>query len=143
MKWFYCSSIEELKELGSFREVRKKVKEEIGENIKIKANSWRNLFTSISSFKELFKKVKSSQQKDELYFNSQISKLIFYLLELDGEIRLEKLGVNKLHYLNKEKADKWKRNLVKKLHPDVCNHPKADKAIIEVNSLYKEMIENE
>ena len=140
MKWFYCSSVKELKELGSFNEVRKKVKEEVGDNIRIKTNSWNNLFKSISSFKELFQKVKFPQQENELYFVSETSKIIFYLLELDGEIRLEKLGINRLHYLNKEKADKWKRNLVKKLHPDVCNHPKADKAIIEVNSLHKEMI---
>lgn len=146
MKWFYCDSVEELKKLGSFKEVRKQVKKGVGDNIKIKANSWDNLFKSISSFKELFKEIEFPNRKDDyqdLYFKSQISKTIFYLLELDGEDRLEKLGINRLHYIEKEKADEWRKKLIKKVHPDICNHPKAQEAFIKVNYLYKEMIGNE
>ena len=43
----------------------------------------------------------------DLYFKDETSKYIFFLVELEGKIQLDFLGVNPSHYSNKEKAKDW------------------------------------
>ena len=45
--------------------------------------------------------------KDNLYFKDEVSKYIFFLVELEGKVQLDFLGVNYSHYANKEKAKDW------------------------------------
>ena len=39
--------------------------------------------------------------KDNLYFKDEVSKYIFFLVELEGKVQLDFLGVNYSHYANK------------------------------------------
>lgn len=75
---------------------------------------------------------------NDLYFKSKAEKYIFYLLELDGRLRLNKLAINKLHYAKKEVATKWKDEIQRIL--DKSKHPYKDKAIKELEEMYKEMV---
>jgi hypothetical protein len=53
--WMNVSSIEELKKLGKFKEVREKIKQDINADkmIKISGRSWKDLYQSIEKFKEI------------------------------------------------------------------------------------------
>ena len=109
---FFTRTIEELKKLGNIKKLKKELKELVGDNIKIKTKSWKDLLESTEALKriaELINKIDSTQKKSleeigekqklekvqDLYFKGEVEKYIFYLLELDGKARLDKLGVNK------------------------------------------------
>ena len=77
------------------------------------------------------------------YFISKASEYIFYLVELDGKERMEKLKVTRKHYSNKKVAKEWRDNIAKEIHPDVCKIKDAEKAIAKLNQLYAGMISNE
>ncbi|RRD39285.1 hypothetical protein EII29_07715 [Leptotrichia sp. OH3620_COT-345] len=73
------------------------------------------------------------------YFKDEISKYIFYLVELKGKLQLDFLGVNITHYSNKKVAERWYKEIVKLIHPDKCNHPKATEAMQALEKLYSGM----
>lgn len=76
------------------------------------------------------------------YFKSLEDEYIFYLVELDGELRKEKLEINISLYKNKDKAKEWRNKLMNIIHPDKSNHPNATKASEVLNELYKNMVKN-
>ena len=53
MEWFNVESIEELKELGKFREIGAKVKRDCNGIVNIKLGSWKNLYNSILNLRQL------------------------------------------------------------------------------------------
>ena len=71
----------------------------------------------------------------DLYFKDETSKYIFFLVELEGKIQLDFLGVNPSHYSNKEKAKDKIKNIIEK-----SEHSKADEAMASLEKLYKWMI---
>ena len=77
--------------------------------------------------------------RDE-YFYSEIDRYIFAFTQLDGKNRQKILGINRLHYGNSEMAKKWKKEMAKKIHPDICKHPKAKEAWDIMNEIYSEMV---
>ena len=75
--------------------------------------------------------------KDNLYFKDEVSKYIFFLVELKGKVQLDFLGVDPSHYSNKEKAKNWYnkiKNIIEK-----SEHSKVDEAIVSLEKLYKGM----
>lgn len=144
MKIFNVKSVDELKTFGNIIDVRKQVKSILGDNIRVKTRSWEELFSSIQSLKNLFNSISGNELKDrisdDLYFKGDAEKYIYILLEMDGKQRLKKLGVNRIHYSKKKISDKWRNEILKVIHPDVCMHPQAGNAMAELNEMYKEMI---
>lgn len=69
------------------------------------------------------------------YFKSKSDELIFYILELNGKNRNQKLGVMNEFYKDKVAAEKWRRNILLKIHPDICNNSKASEAVIKFEQL--------
>jgi len=137
-------SLEELKTLGKHRELVAQFKKIVGKELKFSAKSWQNLYDSISNYNDLLhgnECTKIKQDKDQ-YFVSKEAEIIFYLVELSGEVRLTKLGLTKSHYSNKNKATKWRNTMLKIIHPDKCLHLKSSDATKTLNSIYKEMIGN-
>lgn len=157
MKWLYVKSLEELKNLGNFRSICKSVKEFRGDVVNINLRSWDKLYEGIAGFQKVLNSLGIdvaetpinsetslyTENKEISFFTSQAGEYIFYLLELDGEARLKKLKVNKTHYINKEKATKWRNKIAKIIHPDICKHPKSNEAIAKLNELYGGMVDNE
>lgn len=77
------------------------------------------------------------------YFISLKHRYIFALTELDGENRQRILGITNELYNNKDKAKIWRNNIMKLIHPDVCNIEDSEKAMAKLNELYSRMIEDE
>ncbi|HFJ9494793.1 hypothetical protein CN520_02720 [Bacillus cereus] len=148
MKWFEVKTVEELRQLGKLKDIKFKVSNDLGPNIKVVARSWDDLFVAVKSLKRFVEfKTGSYEFKEKVennvpYFKSEVDKLIYYIMELDGEVRQEKLNITPFHYQNKEFATTWRNKLMKKLHPDVCKHPMAQKATVELNYLYARMVQN-
>lgn len=74
------------------------------------------------------------------YFKSLDAEVIFYLLQLDGEERAYRLNINKIHYGSETAAKRWRDDLMKIIHPDVCKHPLAGQAAAKVNQIYEGMV---
>lgn len=159
MEWVNVSCIDELKALGNFREVSKLVKSEAGEVGKISGRGWQTLYDSIVAFRTTINKFNKNECKDkiendtkaefkdkdvndEFYFTSKAMEYIFYLLELDGEIRMKKLEVTKSHFSSKKNAREWMKNISKEIHPDKCKNSKAVDAMAKLNNMYSSMVKN-
>ena len=153
MEWMNVSSVEELKKMGKFREVSSLIKNDVKDTgIKISGRGWNDLWKSIEQFKDCIDKFCPKQKHEAeqieiveqtteatIYFNSKASEYIFYLIELDGDIRMKKLGITNVHFKNKRLAKKWREQISKAIHPDVCQHPYATQAMSKLNELYNQM----
>ena len=144
------SKIDSVDVLKKSFENLKVAKEKIAKtlNKKVTAASWKalyenyivakpeitdiNMIDSIEKLKSSFTNLKEAKDK--------ISKYIFYLVELEGKLQLDFLGITYNYYSNKEIAEKWHKEMVKLIHPDRCKHPKATEAMQALEKLYKGMI---
>lgn len=154
MEWFNVESVDELKKLGKFREIGAKIKKDCNGIVNIKLGSWKNLYNSILSLRQLVLDLQGYKvivkdnievnrgQATNVYFNSLASEYIFYLLELDGKDRLDKLNINRKYYSNKKLAKGWRDKIAWEIHPDRCNIDGADRALAKLNQLYEGMISN-
>ena len=79
-------------------------------------------------------------QNADPFFKDEASKVIFFLLYGEGELRTSTLGITVELYKNQELAKTWYRDMVKLVHPDNCSHPLAAKAFMEVNRIHKRMV---
>lgn len=147
--WLQADSLEELKACGSFRELRQSIKEYLGNKIKLSFRGWQELYSVLETLKSLVSSESNSQVQtqadnseltsESLYFKSEIDQIIYALVELDGKHRLKQLGLDKSYVVNPKKSKEWRNYIAKKIHPDICQHPKAADASIKLVELYKEM----
>ena len=73
----------------------------------------------------------------DLYFKSEETKLIFGLVELEGKIQLDFLGVDLGHYQDKNTAKSWYEFMKEKI--ENSEHPMKDVALANLEKLYKGM----
>ena len=73
----------------------------------------------------------------DLYFKSEETKLIFGLVELEGKIQLDFLGVDLGHYQDKNTAKSCYKFMKEKI--ENSEHPMKDVAIANLEKLYKGM----
>lgn len=143
MNWLNINSIEELQSLGKFRDVSNKVKNDVGSMGKINRKGWQTLYDSIIIFRESVNKFTKELEENSVnpdeYFVSKANEYIFYLLELEGDLRANKLGVTKRHFTNKRIAKQWKNSILKEIRPKVCKNSRANEAVAVLNSIYEEM----
>lgn len=139
------------KDLGEFIESLPQDTKECSDMIKITARGWKDLYRKIGVFKDIVYKLTdkevniknksisecSEEDYNSYYFKSSSDELIFYILELSGKKRNEKLGVKESYYKNSDEAKKWRNNILKKIHPDISNNPNASEAIIRFEQLYE------
>ena len=92
------------------------------------------------SWEKIYEKYIIPKKNEDIYFKDKVSKYIFYLVELNGKLQLDFLGISFEHYKNKKIADKWHKDIIKIVHPDICNHPKATEATKALENLYEGMI---
>lgn len=158
MNWLAVKSVEELKSLGKFKIVKDEIEKAAGGAVNAKVKGWNKLYLNILDFQQLLSRLglvqieksnetginsKSSNSESSTYFNSKAAEYIFYLLELDGDARLKKLKITKTHYSNKQMAKIWRNEIIKVIHSDKCDHPKADAATSKLTELYKGMVGDE
>ncbi|WP_297632283.1 hypothetical protein [uncultured Clostridium sp.] len=110
---------------------------------KIVARGWSELYSKILRIKEFYLNLQSKNSNEEIekkrgentktveieYFKSRSDELIFYILELSGKNRNEKLGVKESFYRNKRQGKTWRNKILKEIHPDVCTNERANEAI--------------
>ncbi len=80
-----------------------------------------------------------SPQALDSYFISESARLIFALVELDGECRQRLLGLTHAHYRDADLARQWRNRIAMQIHPDVCRHAKAQDAANELAIMFQEM----
>ena len=125
--WKNCSSLEELKKEYDIKKIRIELKKEFP-NIKIKMNSWENIWLFVKDINYFLKK--------ETY--------IFILLNVDNSLRSESLGLTEEIIDNKNKLKKWRNEILKYISPDKNNNSeKSNKATQKLTEIYKEVLKYE
>lgn len=74
--------------------------------------------------------------------NSLADQYIHNLVKLDGMKRMEALKITKKHYQKKTIAVKWRNEIAKAIHPDICKNEAAEQAMAKLNELFSSMMEN-
>ncbi|MGL5313317.1 MAG: hypothetical protein ACRC92_08715 [Peptostreptococcaceae bacterium] len=143
MKWINVNSVEELKALGKFNTVKKEIKDDLLDKVDISGRGWDELYSNIVQFKFIIEntnKAMQSEREINSYFYSEGHEYIYYLVELNGDIKKNNLGINKNLYTNKKKAKEWKDRISKKIINEATDHPNLNEALEELNNIYQEMI---
>lgn len=170
MEWLNVSSVEELKRLGKIKQTilvikkdieklfndKKSIDKNIVSMLSVKSNSWIGLYQKIVALREVIcylndnviiknpgdtnKGEDQHKNNESVYFNSKEAEYIFYLLELDGKHRADKLNITMKCYSNKNEAKIWRDSIAKVIHPDKCKNERANEAICKLNQLYGDMV---
>ncbi|EJG0635987.1 hypothetical protein C4G38_RS23400 [Vibrio parahaemolyticus] len=138
MKWNDIKTVNDLKKLGTFNQVKKIINDDLDGCAHVRARSWESLLKTIEKIRSVF-----GNNAEEIWvdgFVSEEQKYIFCLVELDGENRLKLLGVSGLHYANKDVAKKWRNKIYQKIHPDKYTDPRTNQAVVILDKLYEEML---
>lgn len=143
MNWDTINSVEELKSLGSFKDIKERIRQESKQ--KITARGWDDLYQKIKQIVKPASIIPESKTANitEQYFLSPSIEYIFYLVELDGETRTKKLNITSNLFKNKKAAKSWRDKISKLIHPDLCSHSKSSEAMMKLNELYQQMIGRE
>lgn len=151
-KIILCNKLDELKEMGKMLEIKREIQNNLGTRIKIKSRSWDELFLAIQKLSSLMNKSTDSENSlnkvDSLttidenieYFKTKTDEIIYSLIELTGKQRQKKLDITEFCYKNPQYAKKWRNEIIKYIHPDKNNHPKANQAMAVLQELYEGMI---
>lgn len=73
----------------------------------------------------------------DLYFIDETTKTIFALVELQGKVQMNLLGIQRIHYINSDISKKWYEKIKNKIMDS--KHPKLMEAMKELEKLYKGM----
>ena len=73
----------------------------------------------------------------DLYFIDETTKTIFALVELQGKVQMNLLGIQRIHYINSDISKNWYEETKNKIMNS--KHPKLVEAMKELEKLYKGM----
>ena len=73
----------------------------------------------------------------DLYFIDETTKTIFALVELQGKVQMNLLGIQRIHYINSDISKNWYEETKNKIMDS--KHPKLMEAMKELEKLYKGM----
>ena len=73
----------------------------------------------------------------DLYFIDETTKTIFALVEFQGKVQLDLLGIQRIHYINSDISKNWYEETKNKIMNS--KHPKLMEAMKELEKLYKGM----
>ncbi|EJC6864950.1 hypothetical protein MYD45_003857 [Vibrio parahaemolyticus] len=136
MDWKECDSINDLKSIDSFINIKLAINAELAGFTKIKARSWCDLYNKICKFKSISAEFSMGNSD----FTSPKKRYLFCLTSMSGKARLDALGVTLEHYENIDVATKWKKHIAFLVHPDRASDTRAKEAMQNLEEIYKEMI---
>lgn len=150
MNFLQATTLKELQACGSFKDIRHSMQDLLGKRLNLKARGWKDLleiiqhlrsFTSSqpTSSLQMSKEIDLSDETS-LYFKSEAARIIYALVQLDGEQRLKELKIDRSYYRDTEKAKKWRNEVAKLIHPDRCKHPQAALATNKFTEIFENMI---
>jgi hypothetical protein len=142
-------SVSDLKKLGSYKDVRRHLQEKLTRKLQIKSRGWKDLYEIIEMLRSINAARispnnlpnKNNDKQENFYFKSEVDQFIYALVELSGELQLKALGLNKSHFRDSKKAKQLRNTIAHKIHPDICNHPKAKDAMNKLTKLFNEVID--
>lgn len=137
MKWLKAQTVDELKKMGTLQEVSKQVRRDCRGAININTDNWNSLFESIKLLRLIVREIDETNEEN---FTSKGSQYIFYLTELEGKERKEKLNVRRRLYANRTMATEWKNQIEKEIISEEIDSKIVQKAISILNQLYLDMI---
>ena len=73
----------------------------------------------------------------DLYFIDETTKTTFALVELQGKVQMNLLGIQRIHYINSDISKNWYEETKNKIMNS--KHPKLMEAMKELEKLYKGM----
>ncbi len=73
----------------------------------------------------------------DLYFKDETTKIIFALVKLPGKVKMDLLGIQRIHYFNSDISKNWYEETKNKIINS--KHPKLMEAMKELEKLYKGM----
>ena len=73
----------------------------------------------------------------DLYFKDETTKIIFALVKLPGKVKMDLLGIQRIHYFNSDISKNWYEETKNKIMNS--KHPKLMEAMKELEKLYKGM----
>ena len=73
----------------------------------------------------------------DLYFIDETTKIIFALVELPGKVKMDLLGIQRIHYINRDVSKNWYEEIKNKIMDS--KHPNLIEAMKELEKLYKGM----
>lgn len=129
--------VDDLKRLGSFREVKALFQARLGPGVRVKVRSWQGLLDAV---RRAVEGCTVSAPHDAI-FVSEATEAIFALLRLHGDVQFELLGIEVRHFGDRSMARVWRDRLARLVHPDRCDHPAAGRAMAEVSEIYETMCE--
>ncbi|MEO0604275.1 MAG: hypothetical protein AAF211_22760 [Myxococcota bacterium] len=132
-----ADSIDDLKQLGAFREVKALFQARLGPGVRVRVRSWQGLLDAV---RHAVRGCARSAASDAI-FVSPAARAIFGLLELDGDAQFRLLGISVRHFRDRTLARTWRDGLARLVHPDRCEHPDAARAMGEVSEIYQAMRE--
>lgn len=130
-------SVEDLKGLGRFREVKTRLQDQLGPRLRVRARSWVELFEATRAIADAARRTPPA----EAYFVDPSAEAIFSLLHLDGDPQFRRLGITVQHFGRRPLARAWRDRIARLVHPDRCAHPQASRAMAEVTAIYSAMCE--
>lgn len=83
-----------------------------------------------------------NKEDTKVFFQSDAHRYIFALTMMDGKSRSNYLGITLDMYYHKEKATKWKNEILSKINPEFCKIEGAKEAYIKLMNLYNTMIKS-
>ncbi|MEM6929291.1 MAG: hypothetical protein AAF602_20300 [Myxococcota bacterium] len=132
-----AGSVDDLKQLGTFREVKALFQARLGPGVKVRVRSWRGLLDAVQ---HAVGGCAPAPSPDAI-FVSPAARAIFGLLELDGDAQFRLLGISVRHFRDRALARTWRDGLARLVHPDRCEHAGAARAMGEVTEIYQAMCE--
>lgn len=151
MNWIQSTTLKELQSCGSFKDVRHAIQDYLGTRLQLKVRGWKNLLEVVEHLRSFtisskaistlgFSKEINFYDGDSLYFKSEAARIIYALVKLDGDQRLQELKIDRSYYRDSEKAKKWRNEIAKLIHPDRCNHPQSAVATNKLSEIFNNMI---
>lgn len=131
-KFSGIENISQLEALGSQEKIKKEI-EALISPLRINAITYEDLLEVINCLK------KNWIGFTDEYFVNDSKKYEYILTKLEGKKRNQLLGITDQMYEDPEKAQKWFKNIVKYIHPDVEGIDEA--AFIVLKKLYDTMLE--
>ena len=81
MRWINVKDVNELKSLGKFIDLKREIKQDVGDNIKITGRGWNDLYKNITKFSNLVESIyKSDLNSSNIVKSSNISSTLLSLM---------------------------------------------------------------
>ena len=119
----------DLEELGSIDEVRHQLAE-IVQPLRVDGASYDELLAVVRTLQDKWLGFRKGP------FVSSQAEYVFYLTELDGSVRNQRLGITDAHYHDQKLAKQWFRSMRNLVHSDKGGD---DRAFRKLKDLYEVM----